>query len=84
MAEDKKEITLEEAKSIADKYLNGITHCTEYPDAFWFSNEKSALSLGGGNSPVIVLKESGEAVNAVTYVERGDGRIIREIDYRMC
>ena len=79
-----KEMTLEAAKSIADKYLKGITHCAEYADAFWFSNQNSALSFGGVDSPVIILKENGEAVNAVSYIERGAGEIIREFDYRAC
>ena len=79
---DRKEITLEKAKSIADMYLKGITHCVEYEDAFWFSNRKSSLSFGGMESPVIVLKENGKVVSAGSYIERGAGEIIREIDYR--
>ena len=79
---DRKEITLEKAKSIADMYLKGITHCVEYEDAFWFSNRKSSLSFGGMESPVIVLKENGKVVSAVSYTDRGTGEIIREIDYR--
>ena len=77
-----KEITLEKAKSIADMYLKGITHCVEYEDAFWFSNRKSSLSFGGMESPVIVLKENGKVVSSVSYTDRGAGEIIREIDYR--
>ena len=78
------EITLEAAKSIADKYLKGITHCAEYPDAFWFSNQNSSLSFGEVDSPVIILKENGKAVNAASYTDRGVGEIIREVDYRSC
>ena len=79
---DRKGITLEKAKSIADMDLKGITHCVEYEDAFWFSNRKSSLSFGGMESPVIVLKENGKVVSAASYTGRGAGEIIREIDYR--
>ena len=79
---DRKGITLEKAKSIADMYLKGITHCVEYEDAFWFSNRKSSLFFGGMESPVIVLKENGKVVSAGSYIERGACEIIREIDYR--
>ena len=79
-----KEITLEEAKIIADIYLKGITHCVEYEDAFWFSNRKSSLSFGGMDSPVIILKENGKVISAASYVDIGAGEIIREYDYRSC
>ena len=81
---DRKEITLEKAKSIADMYLKGITHCVEYEDAFWFSNRKSSLSFGGMDSPVIILKENGKVISAASYVDIGAGEIIREYDYRSC
>ena len=81
MEKDSKEIILEEAKRIADRYLDGISHCAEYPDAFWFSNKNTALSFGGENSPVIILKASGKAVDAVTYTAGGTGEIIREYDW---
>ena len=81
---DRKEITLEKAKSIADMYLKGITHCVEYEDAFWFSNRKSSLSFGGMESAVVVRKENGKVVRAGSYTDRGAGEIIREIDFRSC
>ena len=81
---DRKEITLEKAKSIADMYLKGITHCVEYEDSFWFSNRKSSLSFGGMESAVVVRKEDGKVVRAGSYTDRGAGEIIREIDFRSC
>ena len=80
---DRKEITLEKAKSIADMYLKGITHCVEYEDAFRFSNRKNSLSFGGMESSVIVLKKNGKIARAGSYTDRGAGEIIREIDYRL-
>ena len=79
-----KEISLEQAKDVADQYLKGISHCVEYSDAFWFSNEKSNLSLDGVESPVIILKGNGRAVSAAAYVAAGAGKMIREIEYRKC
>lgn len=61
-----------------------ISHCIEFSDAFWFSNEKSNLSLGGVESPVIILKGNGRAVSTAAYVAAGAGKMIREIDYGKC
>lgn len=46
MKEGNKEITFEEARKIAGRYMANITRCAEYPDAFWFSNPESSMSFG--------------------------------------
>ena len=67
-----------DAKRIADRYLNGINHCVEYKNAFVFYNSQSRSSFG--DSPVAVLKKTGEAMNFDEYLKEYGRITLREFD----
>lgn len=60
-------VTIEEAKALADTYLEDITECKEMADAYIFSNPRTKYSIGGPDAPVIVMKEDGRVVPSVEY-----------------
>ena len=75
-------ITIEEAKAIADIRLKDITECTEMTDAYIFVNPRTGYSIGGPDSPAIVMKEDGRVVSSVEYYSGlGCGEKVRTIKY---
>lgn len=75
-------ITLEEAKAIADTRLEDITICLEMADAYIFKNQRTDYSIGGPDSPVIVLKEDGKIIPSVEYYgQKGSGELVATIKY---
>ena len=60
-------ISLSEAMSIAKELKENINYCMEYSDAFVFSNKYSEEI--GGDSPIVILKENGDAINMVDYTD---------------
>ena len=73
-------LTLEEAKKKADKHLRDIDRCVEYDNAYIFSNKVGRFSIGGGDMPVVVLKESGKVVDITSYYDTMGGKLIKEFD----
>ena len=72
-------VTYEEAKRIAGGWLADITGCREYADAYEFFNPRSEFSIGGTDSPVFIMKDSGEKLTPAVYYDRpGAGVFIRE------
>lgn len=68
--------SFESALRLAKKLCPAINYCMEYTDAYVFS-EKEDMSFGG-NSPVVILKSGGKAVNMTSYIDTSDGELIRE------
>ncbi len=66
-----------DALKVVDEYEHVFDYCTEYSDAFVFSKMDS-MTFGGGESPAVVLKESGECINFVAYITMGHSEAIRE------
>ena len=70
-------VTYEEALRIAVSCWAEVDYVTEYEDAFVFSRYDD-MSFGG-NSPVVVMKATGETINFVAYLDSGRvGNPIRE------
>lgn len=58
-------VNYEDALAIAREKKRNVEICTEYENAFVFGS-KNPGSIGG-DSPVVILKETGEAVNFLTW-----------------
>ncbi len=57
--------------------LDEIDYCMDQTDAFVFS--KKGDSLFGGNGPVAVVKESGECINFISFLDGDyDTKIVSE------
>ena len=75
-------ISLEEARQIAAERLADISGCTEFTTAWSFYNPRTADSIGGPDSSVVVLKESGTICGFTEFIlNYGGGKIIREISF---
>lgn len=75
-------ISLEEARQIAAERLADISGCTEFTTAWSFYNPRTADSIGGPDSSVVVLKESGKSCGFTEFIlNYGGGKIIREISF---
>lgn len=71
-------ITFEQAREIAKKEMPQATHYSEFGKGWMFSIPDNE-DIGGGNSPLIVLKEDGQAVSLIHFIEViGTGGLIRE------
>lgn len=64
-------ISFEEALRMAVRCWDEVDYVTEYEDAYVFSRYDD-MSFGG-NSPVVVMKATGEVINLVAYL--GFGRV---------
>ena len=67
-------MTLKKAK----KLKPNIDSCTEYEDAFMFSSHADDFSIGG-DGPVVILKDSGRAINRVDYLDDFSGKVIKDL-----
>lgn len=73
-------ITLEQAKQKATRLSRDVNRCTEYDDAFVFSNEETSF---GGNEPVVILKKDGQVVGMTVYLDMKESTVyfIKEVDF---
>ena len=69
-------ITYDAAHKTAKKLWSEIDYCTEYDNAYVFS-KKDDMSFGG-NGPVVILKNSGEALDFTYYLDNLSGKYMRE------
>lgn len=70
-------LTFGECLAIARKKKQRINHCVEYTNAYMFSFEESEETIGG-ETPIVVLKETGEIMNMVEYMWTPDKEYIGE------
>ena len=68
--------TYEQALKKAKKLKPSVDSCTEYTDAFMFSQQNDVGF--GGNGPVVIMKESGKALNMADYLDSGEGEVVKE------
>lgn len=74
------EKNLQWAWSKARDRLPQADYCVEYTDAYVFSI-KDDISIGGGTSPVVVMKKTGAVMGMTAYLsESSNGRILKEHD----
>ena len=71
-------ISLAEAKQIASAHLANIHSCAEFANAWVFSNSESRFSIGGPDMPVVVMKETGEICDTITFYDKKAGKFIDE------
>jgi hypothetical protein len=72
-------LNFEEALQIAKSKKTKINHCLEYEDAYAFEFANGEYSVGG-DSPVVILKDSGEAINMISYAVGAKRTIIRDFE----
>ena len=72
---------IRDAKRIAENYLSDISRCEEYENAYVFFSAGSDGSIGGADSPVAILKKTGEAMGLEEYFEKHGRERIREVDF---
>lgn len=74
-------LILREARRIASRWLDDISGCTEYTNAYMFFNPRSENAIGGFDMPVFVLKQNGRLMSTMEYCETMAGEAIRTIHF---
>ncbi len=73
-------ISFEDALAIVKPLKENVNTCIEYENGYTFGSTEDADSFGGwGHSPVVILKDSGRAVDMVTFIESGTGKELRPL-----
>jgi type I restriction enzyme R subunit len=75
MASGVKNMTLDNALSIAKREKQNIDHVTEYENGFVFSSKADENYIGGiGHSPIVVIKKDGTITNMINFMNQGTGK----------
>ncbi len=61
-------VDLDQALEIADKRRSGIDYCYETKNTYRFVGFDAPESCGGFQSPVVVIKKTGECMDYVSYI----------------
>lgn len=73
-------IGYEDALKKAKKLKGNIDNCREFSDAYVFGSHADDFSFGG-DGPVVILKNSGRAINMVDYTQSSESaELIREFE----
>ena len=72
-------MTYAQALDIARSKKAKINYCTEYNNAYVFSYDTGEHSKGG-DSPIVIMKDTGEVLNFISYAVRGGNEIVREFE----
>ena len=82
LAEAKAELEL--SLSLARTQRSDINHCTEYTDAYVFTNKDDPLTIGGWPCPIVVIKDTHQVMHFQQYVDTrvmpNGSDIIREFE----
>jgi hypothetical protein len=74
-------IALDEAVEIAHRYNRRFDHFAETEKSFILSVNAAFMDVGGSDSPIVIVKEDGSALNFVSALTSGlVGETIREGD----
>lgn len=71
-------LTFRECLAIARKEKQRVNHCVEYSNAYMFSWDTGEES-DGGDTPIVVMKETGETMNMAAYMWTPDKEYIGEV-----
>lgn len=74
-------LTYEEALAIAKSKKSKINYCTEYNNAYAFSYDTGERSVGG-DSPVVIMKDDGAALNFIAYAVKDGNEFVREFEVK--
>lgn len=70
-----------QALAIARGKKATINYCTEYNNAYVFSYDTGEHSKGG-DSPIVIMKDTGAALNFISYAVRDGNEIVREFEVK--
>lgn len=73
-------ITYEDALKKAKSIKPDINVCVEYKAGYMFGKNEKEETFGGGNAPVVILKDDGKAVSMAYFAAKFDGEPIKEFD----
>ena len=66
-------ISFEDAVTKAKEIREDINRCFEYENGYVFSNTDDDNSIGGNHAPVVIIKDSGKAINMPQFIIDGTG-----------
>ena len=72
-------ISYEEALKKAKEIKPDINVCVEYKQGYMFGRNDNEETFGGGNAPVVILKDTGKAVSMAYFAAKFTGEPLREI-----
>lgn len=73
-------ISFDDALAIVNPLKENVNTCIEYENGYTFGSTEDSDCFGGwGHSPIVILKDSGRAVDMVTFIESGPGSEIRPL-----
>lgn len=72
-------MNFEKALAIAKKLKPNVDACDEYDKAFLFKCKAEEWMIGG-DGPVVVLKDTGKAINQVVFFDQYGPELIRSFD----
>lgn len=72
-------LTYEQALDIAKSKKSKINYCTEYNNAYVFSYDTGEKTVGG-ESPIVVMKETGETLNFIAYAVKDGNEFVKEFE----
>ena len=68
-------VSFDDAMCRARALKPNIDNCMEYEDAYVFASHADDMTFGG-DGPVVILKDSGRAINMVDYTQQGGKRAV--------
>ncbi len=71
-------LTFRECLAIARKEKQRVNHCVEYTNAYMFSWE-TGDDNDGGDTPIVVMKETGATMNMAAYMWSPDKEYVGEV-----
>lgn len=75
-------IEYKDALERARAHKNDINECTEFENGWVFSNTADADYIGGGHTPVVILKAGGRAVTMPYFVVHGTGEELKTFEVK--
>lgn len=72
-------ISYEDALIKARQLKSQINRCTEFTNAYAFGYTTGENTIGG-ESPLVIMKDTGEALNFIDYAVTPDKEIIQQFD----
>lgn len=72
-------VSYEDALTKARQLKSQINHCIEFTNAYVFSYSTGEHTVGG-DSPLVIMKDTGEALNFIVYAITPDKEIIQQFD----
>jgi hypothetical protein len=75
-------LSYDEALAIARGKKSKINKCTEFSNAYAFCFSDGTIKYGG-DAPVVIMKDTGMALNFIDYAITPDKEVVREFDVHL-